>query len=255
MSPASAPTLEQKIVKALTDEAIASNDHANLLAETETAIAIAENDATVAEAAALDPLQSPDPVKARAVMEDARFKADRMRSLLPRLQSRYEEVIRREEGAAWIAEYETLKPKRDVLAEEVKTVYAAFVAKFVPLLRQIDQVNAEVSRLCQSKPSRRYEDGDDGRWLSDIPTLADLKLPDPDKPKKMAWPKPVSYFSPGIVPILGSPGGDWWKAQQAEDARKRAEALRIEAELQQAEGRNRDLPAKAADDRMRERTS
>jgi hypothetical protein len=242
MSAVPTPTLEQKIVKAFTDETIASNDLANLLAETETAIAIAENDATAAEATALDPLQSPDPVKARAVMEDARFKADRLRSLLPRLQSRYEEIIRREEEAAWNIRYEALKPQRDALAEKVKTVYAAFVAEYVPMLNKVELINAEVSKLCQSKPSRRYEDGDDGKWLTDVPTLADLKLPDPDKPSQMAWPKPVSYFSPEIVPILGSPGSDWWKIQQEENAKRKAtEEARAEA-LHAEEARVRNDP-------------
>jgi hypothetical protein len=78
-----APTPEQKIVKAFTDEAIASNDLAVLVEETTAAIANAENDAEITKATALDPLQSPDPVKARATMEDAEFKATRLRNLLP----------------------------------------------------------------------------------------------------------------------------------------------------------------------------
>jgi hypothetical protein len=43
---------------------------------------------------------------------------------------------------------------RDALAEEVKTVYAEAVAKLVPTLSRIEQINVEVSRLCQAKPTR-----------------------------------------------------------------------------------------------------
>jgi hypothetical protein len=237
-----APTLEQKIVKAFTDEAIASDDLAVLVEETTTAIAVADDDATVAEATALDPLQSPDPVKARAVMEDARFKASRLRSLLPRLQSRYEEIIRREEEAAWNAKYDALKPQRDALAEEIKTTYATMVGKLIPLLNKVDPINAEISKLCQSKPSRRYEDGDDGKWLTEIPTLKQLTLPDPNKPSQMLWPLPVNYFRPEIVPTLGNPGGDWWKIQQAENAKRRAtEEARADA-LHAEESRVRNDP-------------
>src|ERR1035437_8264745 len=151
-----APTLEQKIVKALTDEAIASNDLAVLVEETTAAIAIAENDATVAEGAALDPLQSPDPVRARAVMVDARFRATRLRNLLPRLQARFEEVAEKERYASWVADFERIKPEVDVLAEEFRTTYTAFIAKIIPTLRRIEHINAEVSRLHQSKPPRAY---------------------------------------------------------------------------------------------------
>jgi hypothetical protein len=235
------PTLEPKIVKALTDETVASNDLANLLTETETAIAIATNDATVAEVTALDPLQSPDPVRARATMEDAKFRTTRLRNLLPRLQSRYEEMNKREVEAAWIVQYDALKPQRDALAEEVKTVYAAAVAKIIPTLRRIEHINAEVSRLHQSKPPRAYGD-DDGRWLSAIPPLKLLALPNPDKPGELSWPPPAKINYANITPILGTPGSDWWQATQAENARGRIEDEARAAALHEKEGRVRNDP-------------
>jgi hypothetical protein len=238
---APAPALEGRIVKALTDEAIASNDLANLLMETETAITVADNDATVTEATALDPLRSPDPVKARAVMEDAKFRATRLRNLLPRLQERSEQVSKREIEAAWIIRYDALKPQRDALAEEIKTVYAEAVAKLVPMLSRIEQINAEVSRLHQSKPLRAYGD-DDGRWLAAIPTLADLKLPNPDMPGEFSWPPPANINYANIMPIFQNPGADWGQAKQAENARRRAEdEARAEA-MHEEEGRVRNDP-------------
>jgi hypothetical protein len=241
MSPASTPTLEQKIVMALTDETIASNDLANLLTETETAIAVGDNEATVAEATALDPLLSPDPVKARAVMEDAKFRATRLRNLLPRLQERVEEVSKREIEAAWIIRYDALKPQREALAEEVKTVYPEAVAKLVPMLSRIEQINVEISRLHQSKPLRAYGD-DDGRWLSEIPTLKLLALPNPDKPSELSWPQPVNINYAGVTPILGHRGSDWYKVQQQEAARRRAEDEKRAEAMHEEEARVRNDP-------------
>src|ERR1035437_9851844 len=236
-----APTLEQKIVKAFTDEAIASNDLAVLVEETTAAIAIADNDATVAEASALDPLQSPDPVKARATMENAKFRATRLRNLLPKLQSRYEEMNKREIEAAWIIRYDALKPQRDALAAEVKTAYAAAVAKLVPVLSRIEHIHAEVSRLPQSKRPRAYG-ADDGRWLSEIPPLKLLALPNPDKPSELLWPPPANINYANITPILGTPGGDWWQVTQAENARRRAEDEARAEVLHEEEGCVRNDP-------------
>jgi hypothetical protein len=237
----STPTLEQRVVKALTDETITANDLAALVEDATAAIGIAKNEATAAEATALDPLLSPDPVKARAVMEDAKFRATRLRNLLPRLQERVEEVSKREIEAAWIIRYDALKPQRDALAEEVKTVYAEAVAKLVPMLSRIEQINVEISRLHQSKPLRAYGD-DDGRWLSEIPTLKLLALPNPDKPSELSWPLPLNINYASIMPILGHRGSDWYKVQQQEAARRRAEDEKRAEALHEEEARVRNDP-------------
>jgi hypothetical protein len=104
---------------------------------------------------------------------------------------RFEEVSKREIEAAWIIRYDALKPQRDALAEEVKTAYAEAVAKLVPMLSRIEPINAEISRLHQSKPLRAYGD-DDGRWLAGIPTLKLLALPNPDRPGELSWPPPAN---------------------------------------------------------------
>ena len=148
---------------------------------------------------------------------------------------------KREIEAAWIILYEALKPQRDALAEEVKTVYAAAVAKLVPMLSRIEHINAEVSRLHQSKPSHAFGD-DDGRWLTAIPTLKLLALPNPDKPSELLWPPPANINYASIVPILGNPGGDWWQATQAENARGRIEDEARAAALHEEEGRVRNDP-------------
>jgi hypothetical protein len=87
---------------------------------------------------------------------------------------------------------------------------------------------------------------------NDHEILKVLKMPSWTEPQKLAYPVPTPPFDwSGVVPKFPSKGADWWKDKQAEEDRKRVENTRIEAELQQAEGRNRNLPAKAADDRRR----
>ena len=249
-APTSTPTLEPKIVKALTDETVASNDLANLLTETETAIAVADNDATVAEATALDPLQSPDPVAARATMENAKFRATRLRNLLPRLQERFEEVSKRESYAAWIVQYEAIKPERDAANAKFRTAFTAFVADIVPQMLRLEQINAETSRVSAAKPTRAREATNDDRWLALGPEdqviqtiMQNLKLPDWEKPNALAWPQPTNYFSTSIVPIFQNPGASWHEVLAEENARRRAEDEKRAEELAQEGGRVRNNPA------------
>jgi len=53
------------------------------------------------------------------------------------------------------------------------------------------------------------------------------------------------------LPVRPHPGAYWWKAKEEEEARRREEIERREEELRREEGHNRELPAKAADDRRR----
>jgi hypothetical protein len=83
--------LEQQIASALSSDTT-SDVIAHLITEVETAIIAADKAAEAERDKALDPLASPDPVKARAAMEDATFTRDRLRTVLPRLQQRFSEV-------------------------------------------------------------------------------------------------------------------------------------------------------------------
>jgi hypothetical protein len=245
----STPTLEQRIVKALTDETIAANDLAVLVEETTAAIAIAENDATVAEATALDPLQSPDPVKARAVMEDAKFRATRLRNLLPRLQERFDKVSLDEQYAAWRPQFEAIKAERDAANAKFRTAFTAFVADVVPQMLRLEQINAETSRVSAAKPTDAREANGDGCWLALGPEdqlihtiMQNLKLPDWEKPNALAWPQPVNYFSAGIVPIFQNPGANWHEVLAEENARGRIEDEARAAAMREEEGRVRNDP-------------
>jgi hypothetical protein len=145
------PTLEQKVAAALSAADVKSSDLADLIAETESAIATADKTAEEERAKALDPALSPDPKAAREAMQDAEFSRDRLKTLLPRLQARHKQLQAKEYEARWYAELEGVEAKRDALVEELR-VYPAMVAKLVNILSRIPAIDAEVSRLNCSAP-------------------------------------------------------------------------------------------------------
>ena len=242
-------TLEQRIAAALADNNIDSSALATLIAETEAAVTDADQEAITAREQALDPIASPDPTKARAAMESAAFTRDRLRNVLPRLQERFEQVCLDEEYATWRLRYEAIKPERDAANAKFRTAFTAFVADIVPQMLRLEQINAETSRVSAAKPTRAREANGDGRWLAHGPEddvvhtiMQKLKLPSLEHPNAMIWPRPTNYFSTSIVPITKHPGGDWWQATQAENARGRIEDEARAAALHEEEGRVRNDP-------------
>ncbi len=243
-------TLEQYIAKALSDNALDSNALAVLIAETAEAVEVADKQAIAAREQALDPIASPDPNKARATMESAKFTADRLRNVLPRLQERFDKVHLDERYAAWIVQYDAIKPERDAANAKFSTTFTEFVANIIPQMLRIEEIEREASRVAAAKPTRAREANGDGRWLAGGPEdqviqtiMKNLKLPDWEKPNALAWPQPVNYFSAGIVPIRPHPAGNWWQEKQAETARRRAEDEKRAEELAQEGGRVRNNPA------------
>jgi hypothetical protein len=100
-------TLEQRIAAALSDDDIDSYHIADLLAETEQASIDADKAAITARELALDPIASPDAHKARAAIEDANFTSMRLRTVQPRLQTKYDKVSRAERHEKWASEEAT----------------------------------------------------------------------------------------------------------------------------------------------------
>jgi hypothetical protein len=112
--------------------------------------ATAEEAAAEACAQALDPTVL-DP-SARAEAADAEFIRDRLRAALPKLRTRLAELQKAEAYARWVAEYDRVKPLRDALAQELRELYPEFVTRLTDLLRRIQEVDAEVSRVSYAKP-------------------------------------------------------------------------------------------------------
>jgi hypothetical protein len=143
--------LEQRITNAFS-ERIASSEIAKLIAETEKAITAAEADAEHARVKALDPIASPDPVKARAAMEDAAFGRDRLRTVLPRLHKLLKEVEAEEYAAAWEPGYQRAKAMRDELAAELRETYPRITEQLVSLFQRMAECDRECSRVNGSAP-------------------------------------------------------------------------------------------------------
>jgi hypothetical protein len=238
-----APSLEQKISSALTDDNIASGDLESLISEVETAIVAGDQVAEAEHRKALDPALSPDISKARQSMEDAKFAAARLRTLLPRLQKRFGKVQAREHLAQWQAGYEALKIKRDELATELCQIYPPAAAKITDLFHRIAANDAALSVLHQQRPAgvglhlhsaELVARGLDG-FTRDEPSIANgLKLPDWEHGAQMTWPPPPQRIDPTLLmPVRhGDPRlyTDRWyevceEQRAAEEARQKREAI------------------------------
>jgi hypothetical protein len=252
---ATAPTLEEILVDALTDHAINSNALADLVDETKTAITVAENDARIAKAAALDPLQSPDPVTARATMENAEFQAARLKSMLPRLQARVTDVGHQEEYISWRKSFDPLKTKVENAAAKLTAFYQKFAPELAVLLSENEKLDAEVARTLAAKPHHVRVAMNDGCYLRSVVLTArginnfgtydhkimDIKLPDWQRPTELLWPPNRQIDWSGVVPAFPKHlGADWWKTQQEDHAEAAAKAEQANAEQQHAEGAKRE---------------
>jgi hypothetical protein len=228
--------LEARLVAALRGH-LSAGKLAALTDETEVAIRQAEASAQAERQRALDPLSSPDPRQARAAMEDAAFRSERLRSLLPRLQARYEQVAAAEERERWKAKYGTLKVRRDALSAELANVYPEVADKLADLFERIAVMDAEISSLHQARPAsvplHLASVELDARGLTSFttanPSIArDLRLPAFANGRSALWPPPevplavlaVATSMPGA-----HSGPDWFRDNQA-----RAMARSIEAE-------------------------
>ena len=218
--------LEKRIASALTDDAITSAALGELIIETREAIKAADDKAEEARAIALDPVRSPDAAQAREAMASAEFARDRLRTVLPRLELRFEKVRRVEAKNCWVENYEIAKAKIDGAAEELKSLYSEFVYPFVDLMLRIRQIDAEAKRVMDTKPSPEAGEPYDGRRLlatelvargvisaghSGLTLDGGVVLPDFTNPEKRAWPPyevPWSVqYAESIAAFVGRPSG------------------------------------------------
>jgi hypothetical protein len=243
------PTFEEILVTALTNN-LDSYSLFDLVEQTQTAIITAENDAKVAEAMALDPLQSPDPVKARAVMEDAKFRAARLQTLLPKLQTRANNVALREQYHQWCEErFDPLKPKVNEAAAKLAALYQNFVAEAVPLFAEIERLDAEIVSVSSARPYH----ANDGRSLRSVELTArgltdfrigshkimDIELPDWWHPTELLWPPNRQFDWSSMTPVRKHPGNEWWRDKEEIHAAATAEAAEANRIYQQGEAERR----------------
>jgi len=146
-------TLEQKIVAALADADINSSDLSALIERIEAAIPEADQAAETARSNALDLVLSPDAKAAREAIAAAEFARERLRSVLPRLQERLQQIQAAEYAARWEADFEQVEARRNELVQEYAATYPRLVAQLVDLFERIEAVDKEASRINGSAPS------------------------------------------------------------------------------------------------------
>ena len=237
-------TLEQRIRTALTEDDSNSSVIAALIAETETAIVAADEDAKLEEKRVFDPLASPDPKAAREAMQAAEFMQTWLRTALLRLQRRLRETRERERRAKWYADYEALKSRRDALAVEFCEVYTEFEAKVVDLLTRMAANDAEISNLHIARSSgvklHLLQAELVARGLEcfsrDVPSIAkELKLPAFEPGQPLAWPSRPQFRRAPAAPMPYDPrfSNRWWEAGEArrrhEEERQAQEAKAADA--------------------------
>jgi hypothetical protein len=235
----SEPSLEQCIASALASEEIKATALAELIVETQTAIDAADRTAEEERTKALDPVLSPDLKAARAAMEDARFAADRLRTLLPRLQVRHSELRKAEDLAAWRKDFEEVKAKRDTMAEEFRQRYPQLVDELVDLMQRMAHVDEEVSRVNGNGGTlHKVEREVRGELFQpDIPLTGEdgLRLPLLHRKSGQplyAWPPPQPSLAAQMVAGMrfpSGPGADWHASLDERDRQRREESERLSA--------------------------
>lgn len=218
-------TLEKRIADALNNN-IAAIDLAALLAETEAAITQAS---TVERKMALDPTLSPDPTAARAAMTDAEFMANRLRTLLPRLQKRYTDVEAAEALTSWQSDRDRVEVRRNQAANKFMKC-RDLIAEMVAIFTEVEEVDHHVNRInSSSPPGQRTLQGCEltARNLasfssSDRSIVATTQLFSFDG--KQVWPP----RRPSIATIMAPPpqhdprfSADWATARSGADAVKK----------------------------------
>jgi hypothetical protein len=229
--------LETRLVVALRGGPSAAK-LAALAEETEAAIGQAEASAQAERQRALDPVSSPDPRQARAAMEDAAFRSERLRSLLPRLQARYEQVAAAEEREQWKRRYETLKVRRDALSAELVRVYPELADRLADLFGRVAAMDVEISNLHQSRPAgvplHLANVELEARGLTSFttanPSIArDLRLPAWENGAVALWPPPevpLAIAATAFVPAAHA-GPDWFHNKGARAQAQDADAVRV----------------------------
>jgi hypothetical protein len=243
--------LDRRIGSALT-ATVASTDLATLIAETETAIAAAVATASKTREAAMDPISTPDPNKARAAVESANFAVDRLKAALPRLRRRLVEVEAAERAAEWRKDFKKVEAERDAAAKKFAR-YRELVAEIVAVFSTAAEVDAECSRINGAAPP-----GENRRLLGveltardlncfdrESPSIAkELRLPDWKRSAMTAWPPPrvplAAQYAESMTPSRDPRYGSDWAAARKEDNARRSEVAdrRVEEEAaRQAESK------------------
>jgi hypothetical protein len=240
---AAAISLEQRAVAALTDDTITSSALAALVEEARAALAEAEQVAAAEKARAFDPVVSPDPREAHARMVDAGFKADRLRTLLPRLQKRLAEAAVREHALEWLRERDKFEAERCPPLAAARVAYDDALEKMLTFLRVVSEFGAARATLLSRRPDQCSMEG----VSNPVPApqmLSDTRLfaldgaqlwPDPQQINRLAVEMAQSISATAGKRDPDDFGPFWWRAVARRQAAHRVETERQDARLRQME--------------------
>jgi hypothetical protein len=122
--------------------------------QTTVALADAEQLAAAEKERAFDPVVSPDPREAHERMVDSSFKADRLRTLVPRLQRRLAEVAVRERSLEWLAERDAFEAERCPPLEAARADFDAALEKMLDYFRLCTEYSAARGALLSRRPDQ-----------------------------------------------------------------------------------------------------
>jgi hypothetical protein len=248
------PSLEQRITAALTDDSLTSEALGDLLDATEAGIAEAEENVENARDQALDPSRSPDISVARRAMDDAELAARRLRSLLPKLTQRHQQVLGQETYNVWLTTFNAVAAKHAAAVAKLTEVANQF-PRLVEVLAHVREVDAEVRNVMQHKPHHLNAANADGKELPTVEcaarevshiapefSLLNLKLSYSD-PTQYDWPLTEVPFPLQVMEGLRFPPGlgpDWHQQLEGRDAERQTESARVAAyHRKQAEDREK----------------
>jgi hypothetical protein len=103
---------------------------------------------------AFDPVVSPDPREAHERMVDSSFKADRLRTLVPRLQRRLAEVAVRERSLEWLAERDAFEAERGPPLEAARADFDAALEKMLDYFRLCTEFTNARAALLSRRPDQ-----------------------------------------------------------------------------------------------------
>jgi hypothetical protein len=247
--------LEQRIAAALSgDSLLDSAALSTLYADTEAAISAADTEAERERARAYEPALTPDPSAARQALDDAVFRADRLRVLLPRVGTVLAAAQLAEARERFDRDYAAAAERRDAVAAKFARRYPAVVAELTNLfseMKEIDKRCAEINAAAAALPNehrrlRGVELVARGleKFRRDTPSLLGedgIRLPMLDDSKKIAWPPPQPSWSAAAAamaaPAIGGQrySADWWQAAEEDARQQKAADDRREADQQRAD--------------------
>lgn len=244
-------TLDARVAAALAANGSADLDQlVSLRQEALDAIAAAKLTLATETARALD-LSNTDPDAADNAARKAELTVARLTQAVPRLKTMIDAISARDYSAEWHVEVDRVKTTRDLLANELESLYPQIIDRLSDLFGRIDENTKAIDALHLRAPSgepRRLSDAEQAargidRYTASQPRLRDrLQLPDPDRPSELAFPPQIDFNAMAAAAMRQSQlalaqkfalshSADWAAARELEDAQKKSDMDEREAAL------------------------